>query len=272
MKLKWLITSVALFFAATATEAKIKLKLGLETGYQIYVGEHLKPQLDKEADAEEVNNAPSEETLTNYNPILPTDDESYMHCIFGGLTGEILWRRERYGITTGARYTQFIDIYDFDLKQTTSTDEGEVETFQSKKLTQRTHYVGFPVEFRFLATRAGRPCRFYFKMGSSWNFLMATDNLVKSRDPETGEESEKNLSDVGREPDKFIGTLYPAIGCRFFSYRPHLNVELHLPSFIINMPASYFAHNIGLGLNVSIQFPTDKKSYETYRQMGAPYY
>ncbi|MCQ2217173.1 MAG: outer membrane beta-barrel protein [Paludibacteraceae bacterium] len=267
MKIKLLFSAVVLSLSFMTAEAKLKFKVGLETGYQLYVGEHLTPHSDN--DSKEVE---EKESLSNYNPFLPTDEETYLHCFFGGVTGEFLWGRERFGITTGARYTQFIDIYDFDESQTISSDEGEEEIISSNQLTQRTHYVGVPLEFRILASRPGRPCRFYFKMGSSWNFLMATENIVKTKNPITGEESEEKPSNVGREPDQFMGTLYPAIGCRFFRYYPLLNVELQMPSFLINMPTSYFAYNIGLGLNVSIQFPTDKKAYDKNRPMGVPYY
>ncbi|MCQ2193602.1 MAG: hypothetical protein MJZ28_01475 [Paludibacteraceae bacterium] len=272
MKIKWLFTVVAFSFSLLSIQAKgkLKLKLGVETGYQLYLGEHLMPQSDESESS--VSDANNDRPTTNYNPLLPTSDETYMHCFFAGVNGEILWHRERYGILTGARLTQMVDVYDFDENMTVSSDEGEEEMIRSSQLVQHVYYWGVPVEFRLLATRPGRPCRFYFKMGSSWNFLLATSNLVKTTDPVTGERQEERPDNVGRKPDYFMGTLYPAIGCRFFRQYPLLNVEFHLPSFIINMPTSYFAYNIGVGLNVSVQFPTDRKAYDSNRPMGEPYY
>lgn len=270
MRLKWIISATVLSIAFMTTEAKIKFNVGVETGYQLYVGEHIATQ-GTELEVSEDEQAPKDRKhLSNYNPAIPTDDESYLHCLFGGVTGEFLWNRERYGITTGLRYTQFIDRYDFDEPQT-EAPEGETQVAPiSNRLLQRTHYLGFPLEFRYLTSKAGRPCRFYFKLGTSWNFLMATDNRLTSTIPSAGEEIETEPTDVGREPDYFIGTIYPAIGFRIFRRFPLLNVEMHLPSFVVNMPTSYFAYNIGVGLSVSVQFPVSTKDYKSILPLDIP--
>lgn len=268
MKSMRIIITAALSLAFATAEADIKFKVGIESGYQIYVGEHISPSNGDEATDEKVDD--DYEHFTNYNPILPTEDEEYMHCIYGGVTGEILWRRERYGITTGLRYSQFIDSYDFDESATITTDAGEETITASSHLLQQTHYLGFPLEFRYLTSRPGRPCRFYFKMGSSWNFLMKTNNRLTVTDPTTGEESVSKPSSVGRDPDAFTGTLYPAIGFRIFKRFPLLNVEFQLPAFVINMPTSYFAYNIGAGVSISVQFPVNTKDYRITLPLDIP--
>jgi len=273
MKSKILLCLVLLScpFALVHAAGKIKVKVGVDMGCDYYVGDRHDPRYVKQLGSF----SDKEETYSNYNPILAGDGVDHLQSWYVGLTGELLFHKERFGVTTGLRYTQFIDIYDPDAAYfywDSHADGSDVYYVRARTLLQRNHYVGFPLEFRYLASRPGRICRFYFKLGSSWGFLVASDNKLTCYDSSVDDELGGYVDDVGKDPDRFVGSVYPAFGFRIGRYFPLFNIDFHLPSFLINMPASYFYYDMGVGVQLSVQLPTDRAAYDRRDPMGIPYY
>jgi len=271
-KILFYLTLLLMPFATVSAGGNLRLKLGVDGGHDYYIGKHHDP--DKVKQIGSYTNT-DKETYSNYNPIFPSDDSEFLHSWYVGITGEVLFHHERFGITTGLRYIQYIDTYNpaGDYFYWNYSNEGSANyVLKGESILQRNHYIGFPLEFRYLASRPGRFCRFYFKLGSSWGFLVASDNKLNCYDSSVNDELGGYIDDVGKDPDSFVGSIYPAFGFRLLRFFPLVNIDFHLPSFMINMPASYFYYDIGMGVQLSIQLPTDRDSYDRKAPMGVPYY
>lgn len=248
-----------------AEDGDVAFKVGIEGGYDYFVGEYKRPVYE-----EQLGSYHKQTVYSNYNPFNKNDGVKSMIDWYAGVTIEALFDNERYGVTTGLRYTRYISDYEpdkFFYWNVTEEDAEELDYRRASKLSQRNHYLGFPLEARFLTGKNGHWLRFYLKLGTSWGFLLSSEKKISYLSEEYGTEK---LDDIGSEPDRFVGSIFPAFGFRFGSRYPLINLDFHLPSFYVNMPAAYFLHDDGVGVQLSIQFPLSPSSYYSRRPMAAP--
>lgn len=243
----------------------VSFKIGIEGGYDYFVGKFKSPLYERQ-----LGSYYARDVYSNYNPFNKSDGMSSMSDWYAGVTIEALFDDERFGVTTGLRYTCYMADYEPDKGfywDVTEPDAEALDFRRGEKITQRNHYVGFPLEGRFITGKNGQWVRFYLKLGSSWGFLMRSDKKIYyvSEKYEDGE-----IEDIGMEPDHFVGSIFPAFGFRIGSRYPLFNIDFHLPSFYVNMPAAYFLPDDGVGVQLSIQFPLSASSYYSKRPMAAP--
>jgi hypothetical protein len=103
-----------------------------------------------------------------------------------GVKPEIFLGRNRWGISSGlrfSRYTTALEPRNGAFYWMFRQEGLQTDYLMINKFTQRSYYLGVPLEVRFFPNRRELPVQIYFKAGAAVNYRLHTDNGVTFRDP-----------------------------------------------------------------------------------------
>jgi hypothetical protein len=176
------------------------------------------------------------------NPYYETDyvaDQirSLLHTSYAGLKFEYRILNNKLGISGGLRYTWYVSsigkpAYWTDTPEYFFVQYGQdgtnTEYAKVKEITQRSGYLGVPVELRFYPFRQ-RSLNVYFKAGASFNYnITDKTNIVFYNDDMAPYEDE--VSRIIEDPCTFYASLYLGVGLQIVrAAKPGINIEFNIP-------------------------------------------
>jgi hypothetical protein len=137
-----------------------------------------------------------------------------------------------------------------------------------KNISQQNYYIGIPLEFRLFPREKDYAVRQYFILGTSFNFLVASENKVAFQNAAMKKYSSDVLNHI-ENPNRFLGYLYAGIGLKFGKMKyPFGDIEFHFPVIIYgNGKTKTFVQmigSLGLGFQTTLHIPIYKKHQLTY--------
>ncbi|MCL2246570.1 MAG: hypothetical protein FWC10_05595 [Lentimicrobiaceae bacterium] len=134
-------------------------------------------------------------------------------------------------------------------------------------ISQTNYYLGIPLETRFFLTEKDYIVRTYFIIGTSFNFLVATDNKVAFHNPEMEKYNSNVLKHIGN-PNSFYCSFYGGFGLKFGKANyPFGNVEFFFPVLNFekdNIDAFIRSDVLGFGIRTTLHIPVIRKHILTY--------
>jgi hypothetical protein len=231
-----------------AQTGKHNIRIGFETGVTGYFTNVAKPAQLRE--------------VSNDSHILFSRINLTMTSNVIGVKPEIFLGRNRLGIAAGLRLSRYVTTFETNngpfywmLRQ-----EGlQTDYLTIDKFSQQTYFLGIPLEVRFFTNRRELPVQTYFKIGSTFNYKLQTNNNISFADPAM----RKHAGAVGdglAEVDRFHVYVYPAFGFKIGRYRnghsPWFNVEINIPGMLFNPKISSFSRSsAGFGAGFTVQIP-----------------
>jgi hypothetical protein len=234
------------------------IKLAAEFGYDAYFGDTKKP--DK---VRETQSASPYSDDFHYDFIGP---EQIINIVYLGLKSEFLFLNNRLGLATGLRFSQYFTNLDSDREyflwrlrqEATYTDYVRIQD-----ITQKSYYLGLPLEVRFFLNKRDRVFRPYVKIGAALNWRLHTSHAVNFHS-QAMNRHEDQVSDGIEPPRRFNAYLYPAIGFKV-GRTSWFNFEFHFPYLMLTPGSSSFFDDypnigFGAGLQLSVQIPIGTNS------------
>jgi hypothetical protein len=235
------------------------IKLAVEFGTDAYFGDTKKPDKARETKSTSLY---SDDDF-HYGFIGP---EQTTNIFYLGLKSEFFFLNDRLGLASGLRFSHYSTNLDSDRdyflwqirQEATYTDYVRI-----RDITQRSYYLGLPLEMRFFLNKWNRVFRPYVKVGAVLNWRVHTNNAVKFEDRAMNH-YEGQVSDGIEPPNRFNAYLYPAMGFKV-GRTSWFNFEIHFPTVMLTPGNSSFFDdypNIGFGLGVQflIQIPLGTNS------------
>ena len=265
-----IITCFILLFVAQAqaqTEEIFNIprfRLGVEAGIDGVFGEKNKPPMIRE----------------NHSSYYDGDNDYYCGFIFStqiinslylGLKPEYVISK-RFTVSAGVRFSFNSVKYDSDRdyflwKVNESSDGTNTNYLKIEEITQKSYYVGIPIEIKFFPREIDYPVRHYFIIGTTLNFLATSTEEVSFKNPAM----KKYESSVSNQisPSGFYQYLYGGFGLKMGNTKyPFVNIEFHFPVLVFadDKPNSLVNMNnvFGFGGQMSLQIPLFKKHQLTY--------
>jgi hypothetical protein len=241
-----------------------KLRLGIEIDANLLAGEINKSKMIRE------------------NQSYYFDKDYDYHCGFvsGGSKGFGLYSfglkfeyvlKKRLTIASGVRFSFYNAILssdrDYFLWKVSET-ETTSNYVKIKNIHQRNYYLGIPVEIKLFPREKDYFVRHYFIFGTSFNFLVASENNVEFYNKRMTKYSSTVKEYIGK-PNFFHGSIYAGIGLKIGrSNYPFGNIDFFFP--IINIGQyneNTFAKikvSTGFGVRTTLQIPMLKKYQLSY--------
>jgi hypothetical protein len=245
-----LLTAQTVFLHADRKK-KHNIRIGFEVGADSYFSDIKKPALLREFNS----------GLGEGNGVFYTDADQTFSSTGLGIKPEFFFGKNRWGISTGLRFSRYLTTLEpyHDLFYWMVGQEDLLTDYLTiRKFSQKSYYLGVPLEMRFFANRRDLPFQIYFKIGSTFNYRLSTNNEVVFK-----EAMDKYASAVDREigePDRFHVFVYPAFGFKIGRFRtgysPWFNLEFHVPGMLLQSNVSSFSKSkMGLGASLTVQIP-----------------
>ncbi|MDR2138338.1 MAG: outer membrane beta-barrel protein [Tannerella sp.] len=239
-------------FPQADRKKKHNIRIGFEAGVDSYFSDIKKP-----APLREFNSEPVGQYGSFYNEA----NQTFMSTGVG-IKPEFFFGKNRWGISTGLRFSRYLTTLEprHDAFYWMNAQEGLLTDYLTIcKFSQKSYYLGIPLEMRFFTNRRDLPFQIYFKIGSTFNCRLSTDNEVvfkeSSMEKYAGAVDEK----IGK-PDRFHVYIYPAIGFKIGKYgkgySSWYNLEFHVPGILLQSNVSSFSKSkTGLGAGFTVQIP-----------------
>jgi len=243
-----------------AQEEKIKVndRIGIEFGTNVFYGN---------------TNAPDQIRISK--SVYEYDDLYYgypnsnqvLNNTYGGIKYESFFNNDRLGLSVGLRFSKFSSKINADWNQKYfiwlfSQTETTANYLTIKNIKQGNYYLGVPVELRYVISGKENSFPFdqYFKLGVAANYLLSTTNSVIFYDPAMTKYAGA-VEETIKKPSPFNTWVYPVYGIRFGKIdNIWFNMEFNLLGFLIGKDVHPFIHqNVGMGLQLSVQIPLNKK-------------
>jgi len=181
-----------------------------------------------------------------------------------GLKFEKRILNNKLGVVSGIRYTRTDASIGKDTYWTPRTeyfyllsaqDGTNTEFLKVKSITEISHYIGIPLEFRIYPYHEHK-VQLYYKIGFDFNFLINDKADVVFLNS-LMESHENEVEGIIENPWKFYATACLAIGFKIGDPgKPGINIEACVPSGILSGNRnSFVAPTIGGGIQLSIRFP-----------------
>jgi len=135
-----------------------------------------------------------------------------------------------------------------------------------KNISQSNYYLGLPIELKFFPREKDYAVRHYFIFGTSFNFLVSSNNNIDF----ANEKMKKYSSDITAQmetPNLFFNTMYAGIGLKFGKMNyPFGNIEFKFPVLRVSKKSNSFVQIDALGVSLQASFfvPVAKKHKLTY--------
>ncbi|GHS89481.1 hypothetical protein FACS1894201_10850 [Bacteroidia bacterium] len=159
---------------------------------------------------------------------------SMYNSTFSSNKGSFLWLLKEDGLTTD--YVRIIHI------------------------TQKSPYIGVPLEFRFFPNNHDWFVQYYVKVGVMFNYRLSTNDSVTFLNPAMNLHAETVMNQVD-DPPNFNAYLYPVIGLKL-ARCPWFNLEIHVPCVMFRSKNATSTQlnadetaTAGAGIQFSIQIP-----------------
>jgi len=250
-----------LLLAEEATTTKSNIMLGIEAGYD-YI----------HASAKSIDKAYNGTWAFVHSPSYTSSPK--MDIIYIGIKPEFLFAKNRLGIATGIRFLQYQS--EFHQEDIVWWDYGNTNLFNLTlygpyesgllpltSITQKSYWIGIPLELKCFLTKKDKFFQPYIKFSSAFNFLVATKNdinIIKERDETSDHYAEvTNITQEQIEnPDIFNIRTSLAFGLKIGRSKcPFGNIEIHIPSVMIHSEniSPFVVPKGGLGFQCSLQIP-----------------
>jgi len=244
------------FLLQAQEKATKNYRIGFEFGSNVFFGETIAP--------DQVRESKSLYEYDDFHCGFPAPEET-IDNFYGGIKLETFFRNNRLGFSTGLRFSELSSEINADWRYDyfmwlIRQDETTTDYLSIQKIRQKNYYIGIPFEFRFFVKkRIDSFFNPYFKLGSSINYLVATNNSITFFDPAMNKYAGELGEQIGK-PNSFYAWVYPVFGFRFGkSNNIWFNVEVNFPGFLIEDKAQTFTRtDVGMGIQLSLQIPINK--------------
>jgi hypothetical protein len=190
---------------------------------------------------------------------------SLSYVWYAGVKAEIFSLNDRIGLQGGIRFSQISNIIGKNEYWGSSTNyfywlfsqEGtETEFLKIKEITQKTNYLGIPIELRYFVSKRPRILQLYGKAGAVLDFKVNSNARVAFKDPAM-ERYEKDISNEIREPGAVSFAMYVGTGIKIGTdQKPSVSLEACFPYFILTPHSSGMLHPLfGGGFQLTFQVP-----------------
>jgi hypothetical protein len=239
-------------FPQTDRKKKHNIRIGFETGVDSYFSDLKKPAPLREFNSE----------LSDGYGFLYSGANQTFTSMGLGIKPEFFFGKNRWGISSGLRFSRYLTTLNphHDSFYWMVSQEGlRTDYLTIRKFSQKSYYLGIPLEMRFFTNGRDLPFQIYFKIGSAFNYRLSTDNEVVFKEPSMNKYAEAVDEEIG-EPDRFHVYAYPAFGFKIGRYRtghsPWFNLEFHVPGILFQSNVSSFSKSrTGLGASLTVQIP-----------------
>jgi len=236
-----------------AQEGKKSSRIGVEFGGNVFFGETIVPEQIRESTS-----------LYEYDDFycgFPSPEQE-LDNFYGGIKYETFFWNDRLGFSTGLRFSQLSSElnanwrYNYFLYRFRQ-NETSADYLAIQKIRQNNYYIGIPLECRVLLKK--RTYSFfnpYFKLGTSINYLVSTNNSITFNDPAMIRYN-REVSEQINKPKSFYAWIYPVFGFRLGKMENvWFNMEVNFPGFLIEDKVHPFTRtDVGMGLQLSLQIP-----------------
>jgi hypothetical protein len=246
-----LILAIALasqFLNPSASAQELR-HLQMETGFTIFSAEMTD---DENFRAEDYDYLDGVRLRSNYD------------VIFAGAKVEVFSPNDKWGFSTGVRYSQMTgrvsnqstlfaseEFFFYRFREDGTT----TEYLTIEKIRQRTEYLGIPLEVRLYPFQKRR-FNLYFKAGGDINFRLRSTTEVHFHEPMMSL-YEDDLADDFNSPDDVNATLNVAVGFTVGkSGKPKFGFEIPAPAIYLNADAGGIVRpEVGGGLVIFLSIP-----------------
>ncbi|MDR2041439.1 MAG: PorT family protein [Tannerella sp.] len=239
-------------FPQADRKKKHNIRIGFEMGVNSYFGDIKKPALLREFNSE----------LSDGYGFSNDGANQAFTSVGWGVKPEFFFGKNRWGIASGLRFSRYLttlephsDFFYWKVRQ----EDLLTDYLTIRKFSQKSYFLGIPLELRFFTNNRDLPFQIYFKIGSAFNYRLSTDNDVVFGEPSMDKYAGRVDEEIG-EPDRFHVYVYPALGFKIGRYRtghtPWFNLEFHLPGMLLQSGVSSFSKSAsGPGAALTVQIP-----------------
>jgi hypothetical protein len=204
--------------------------------------------------------------IPNYSMGFSTGSLTSLSYIwFAGVKSEIFSLNDRFGLQGGIRYSQISNSIGKDEYWGSSTnyfywlfrqDGTETEFLKIKEISQKSGYLGVPVELRYFVSKRPHVFQLYGKLGAVLDFRVNSHTNVLFKDPAM-EIYEKNISDQVKQPGAVSFAMYVGSGFKIGTdQKPSVSLEACFPYFILTSHTSGMLQPLfGGGFQLTFQVP-----------------
>jgi hypothetical protein len=191
-------------FPETARKKKHNIRIGFEAGVDSYFSDIKRPALMREFNSD---------LSERYDFLYNGADQTFTSMGLG-IKPEFFFGKNQWGISTGLRFSRYLTTLEprRDFFYWMVGQEGlQTDYLAIRKCSQKSYYLGIPLEMRFFTNRRDLPFQIYFKIGSAFNYRLLTDNEILFKEPSMDKYAGAVDEGIG-ELDRFHVYVYPAIG------------------------------------------------------------
>ena len=257
MRVKFVILLYFLFSCISWAQENRQKYVGVETGITFIQGD-MSDMDNVRGDIPDYYGGYSTSNLT-----------SLSYKSFVGIKSEIFSLNDRFGLLVGLRYSNVnssVGKKSYWNSNTnyfywlSNTDGVNTEFLKVKEITQKSDYIGVPVEIRFFPAKRPRIARFYFKLGAELNYLIQTQKDVVFYDDAMNPYKNEVTAKIAK-PKSFYGSIYCGYGLRIGKdLKPSVSIEVCMP-YLFLTSKSYGLLNpiVGSGFQLNVQVPIKSK-------------
>lgn len=179
-----------------------------------------------------------------------------------GLKTEVRSKNEKFGLSSGIRYTKINSSLGKSSYSTNSSNYFYLlynqtglttEFIRINEINQVSEYIGIPLELRLLPFNQ-RLFNLYFKIGAEFNYLLKTDFDVIFHE-QSLESYQNDVLNKFDDPDNYYFAMYAAIGWLInINNNLQINIEANVPSiFVTDYSTGIINPVAGGGFQINIQ-------------------
>jgi hypothetical protein len=231
-----------------------KLRLGIETGADVFFGKTDKPAMIRETRSSSYyyNNH------DYYSSVYDFQDVSFFHF---GIKPEYTFSK-RFTVAAGLRFSFSASTLESDRDYFFwKVNETETTTnyLRINEINQTNYYLGIPMEIRYFLHRKKY---FGFILGTSYNFLLASTDDVRFVNADMKKYA-SNVKENLEKPDFFQGCVYAGFGVNAGrAHHPHVSFEFYFPTIMYGRKGKTNSFtkteggvSAGFGMRVALQIP-----------------
>ncbi|MDR1553763.1 MAG: hypothetical protein LBS69_09930 [Prevotellaceae bacterium] len=243
-----------------------RMRLGIEAGITSTIG----AKTNKHSNLRENRSYYYDDYDYDYNCGFIFDGQTYDMYYFGlNLEYTLI---ERLTIAAGLRCTfthsELNSDRDYFLWKT--TESGLTTNYvKIRDISQKSIFVGIPLELKFFPNKKDFFIRHYFILGTALNFLVNSKNYISYANDNMKKYSSL-ISEQAGKPNVFQGYLYVGVGLKIGRMNKAFgNIEIHFPVYMFdNEKLSSFAKSsgtAGIGIRTTLQIPVFKNKKLQYK-------
>jgi hypothetical protein len=181
-----------------------------------------------------------------------------LHKTFAGVRIEMRNQNDRFGFSTGLRFTQVNSsitknsaphYFYFLLRQTGTT----TEYLRIRKLNQTSGYLSIPFEVRFFPYDQ-KMFRLFIVLGCDINYRLMTKTEADFTDPAMSI-YQSDVSKISGDPSVFHSSFYARAGFLLGKNKPRIGIGVTAPVIITDNSSSLVYPTVGGGFFLQVQFP-----------------